>query len=96
MAKELMDFSAALVALKGGYRIQRGGWNGKGMFAFYNQGSSFPAEHARNEIMRTYLTGTNNMVRFRPSLYLCAADGTFGNWTPSATDILADDWSIVR
>lgn len=96
MSHEQMDFSSALIALKDGYRLQRGGWNGKGMFAFYNAGSSFSAEQSRSEIMRNYRTGMNNMVRFRPSLYLCAADGTFGQWTPSTTDILADDWSIVR
>jgi hypothetical protein len=31
-----MDFSQALSSLKKGYKVQRSGWNGKGMYVFLN------------------------------------------------------------
>ena len=43
-AKKLVDFGEAIKALKQGKRVQRNGWNGKGMFIFMQVPSSVPAE----------------------------------------------------
>ena len=43
-AKQLVSFGEAVKALKEGKRVQREGWNGKGLFIFEQVPSSVPAE----------------------------------------------------
>ena len=42
------DFAFALRAVKAGHRVQRAGWNGKGMWVALTVGSVIPATLARN------------------------------------------------
>lgn len=88
----IMDFGDALHAMKLGQKVAREGWNGKGMFAFIVQGSKFTVN--RRPLLGIYPEGTE--VEYRPHLDLRAVDGSIGTWSPSNSDILADDWMIVR
>lgn len=92
VAKESnMDFGSALEALKHGHRVAREGWNGDRMFLYYVPGSQFkPNRHPLDAIVG------DRMVEYRPHIDLMAADGTFGVWTASMTDILSEDWEIVE
>lgn len=86
------DFGGALAALIAGKKVQRAGWNGKGMFAFYVDGSRFTVSRA--PLNKIYAEGTE--IEYRPHIDLKAADGTVGVWNPNMMDILAEDWQIVE
>ena len=66
-----MNFGSALEALKGGMKVSRSGWNGKGMYVFLVHGSSF--EVNREPLLSVLGVGT--MATYRPHIDLCAADG---------------------
>lgn len=86
-----LDFGAALVAMKEGKKVARTGWNGKGMCAFLVQGSKFTT----NREPLISVLGANVEVNYRPHLDLLAADGSVGTWSPSNSDILAEDWYVL-
>ena len=85
-------FGMAIEAAKQGYKIARSGWNGKGMFAFFVNGSTFKVN--RKPLNEIYEEGTE--VNYRPHIDLKAVDGTVGVWNPNMMDILAEDWCVVN
>jgi hypothetical protein len=87
-----MDFSSALVALKNGFRVARAGWNGKGMFIFLVEGSTFKVN--RRPLLGIYPEGTE--VKYHAHVDMKTADGMIVPWLCSQTDMLADDWEIVQ
>lgn len=87
-----MNFSDALTEIKKGKRLQRAGWNGKGMFVFLVPGSNFTVN--REPLLSILGEGTN--VTYHPHIDLRTADGSIVPWLASQTDIMADDWSVVE
>ena len=85
-----MDFGEALHALKNGQAVSRRGWNGRGMFAYLVPAASYPA---RTGIAKTFW-GEYGMVPYRAYLALRTVGGEVATWSPSASDVLADDWRI--
>jgi hypothetical protein len=89
-----MDFGQALVQLKMGNRVERSGWNGKGMWVALMPG--YPEGVAANSATaRAHRVEEGSRVIVRPYLVMRAADGALVNWTISQSDALADDWSTV-
>lgn len=88
----MIDFSEALVLLKAGHRVQRSGWNGKGMFIYLVPAASYPAQ--RGAAKRW--AGENAMVPYGAYLAIKSVDGTVVPWLASQTDILAADWSTIE
>ena len=86
-----MTFGLALEALKLGHRVQRAGWNGKGMFLFLVPGSIFKVN--RPPLLGIYPEGTE--VTYCPHIDMKAADNKIVPWLASQTDVLAEDWSIL-
>lgn len=86
-----MDFSDALHVLKQGGKVQREGWNGKGMFIFLVPGSRFIVN--RPPLLGIYPEGTQ--INYHPHVDMKTADGQIVPWLCSQTDMLADDWQIV-
>lgn len=86
----MMSFSDALQHIKYGERMQRAGWNGKGMFVFLVAGSTFQVNRA--PLLGIYPEGTK--INYRGHIDLKAADGSVGPWSPSNTDLLAEDWRV--
>ena len=85
------DFSKALSYLKIGKKVAREGWNGKGMFIYLVNGSTFTVNRAP---LNTFLPeGTE--VNYLPHVDMRTADGKFVPWLCSQTDMLADDWVLV-
>jgi hypothetical protein len=89
-----MDFGAALAAVKGGSKISREGWNGKGMWVVHQPG--YPDGIAINA-NTAEATGIpqGTVCRFLPYLILRAVDGAFAPWVPSISDVLAEDWQVA-
>lgn len=86
------SFSEALYHLKNGRRVHRAGWNGKGMFLFLVPGSTFIVN--RPPLLGIYPEGTQ--VDYCPHVDMKTADGKVVPWLCSQTDMLANDWEIVR
>lgn len=89
-----MNFGEALESCKIGMKIQRDGWNGKGMYVVYQKG--YPDGIAINK-NTAEATGVpeGTVCRFLPYLMMKTADGAFVPWLISQTDALANDWCIL-
>ena len=86
-----MNFSMALVLLKEKQRLAREGWNGKGMYVYLVDGSTFAV--SRPPLLGLLPEGTE--VQYRPHLDMRTADGQYVPWVASQSDLLADDWVAV-
>lgn len=87
----MFTFSVALERLKNGDKVARQGWNGKGMFIFLVGGSQFDVN--RPPLLGIFPVGTR--ISYRPHIDIKNVDDSITVWTPSATDLMADDWIIV-
>lgn len=87
----IVDFGQALHALKNGKKVEREGWNGKGMFLFLVSGSTFIVNRA--PLLGIYPEGTS--IDYRPHIDMKTADGEVVPWVASQSDLLVDDWQIV-
>lgn len=96
-----MTFGGAIELLKMGFKVARKGWNGKGMF-IYLQDGSYPYFHQLKEDVQRKLVDSNctndsGVVTICPHIDMKAADGSIViGWLASQTDMLADDWVVVR
>ena len=80
-----MTFGEAIEALKAGQKVARAGWNGKGMWVgIHKEGGEFVREAC----------GTT--LTYRDYLVMKTADDQLVPWVASQTDVLAEDWEIVR
>jgi hypothetical protein len=86
-----MNYSDALRALKDGKKLQRSGWNGKGMFVFIVPGSTFTV--SREPLLGIYPEGT--VINYHAHIDMRTADGQIVPWLCSQTDMLADDWQEI-
>jgi len=88
---EEYDFGWALRKLNQGEKVQREGWNGKGMFIFLVAGSEFKVNRA--PLNQFYPEGTN--IKYLPHIDMKTADHSVVPWLASQTDILASDWQLT-
>lgn len=88
---EGMSFSMALAAVRGGKRVAREGWNGKGMFIFLVAGSTFTVN--REPLLS--ILGEGTQVEYHGHIDMKTAQGYIVPWLASQADMLADDWMIV-
>lgn len=86
-----LDFGKALAEIKRGNKVQRAGWNGKGMFIFLVQGSTFVVNRA--PLLGIYPEGTT--INYCPHIDMKTADDKVVPWLASQTDVLAEDWQVV-
>ena len=80
-----MDFGQALNALKSGKKVAREGWNGKGMFLFLEKGRKL------SDIFDPDSCPCVDSVCMKT-----AQDTIVVGWLASQTDMLAEDWVIVK
>ena len=77
-----MDFGNALNELKAGNKVQRTGWNGKGMWLELQT----PDAHSKMTLPYLYLNYPDDAAN---------TPGARVPWLASQTDVLADDWQLV-
>jgi hypothetical protein len=87
-----LTFSSALAHVKGGSKVARSGWNGKSMFIFLVNGSTFKVN--RPPLLGIYPEGTE--VNYHAHIDMRTADGQIVPWLCSQTDMLANDWCLVN
>lgn len=90
-----MNFNLASDALKEGQKVARKGWNGKDMYAAYQKG--YPQGIPCNkQTAEAWGLNEGDLFKVRPYFQLKTAQGDYVMWTPSTSDILAEDWYIVE
>jgi hypothetical protein len=87
-----VSFGIALQHLRDGDKVRRTGWNGKGMFVYLVDGSSFKVN--RPPLNEIYDEGT--VIDYRPHIDMRTADGSCVPWVASQTDLLAFDWELAE
>ena len=103
---EHMDFGDALRALKAGEKVARSGWNGKDMWlSLSSDGSSsgfplarsIPSQGFWSENNRRYAEERGGFATVLPCITMKTATGEIlMGWLASQTDMLAEDWLIVK
>jgi hypothetical protein len=91
MTVKMMSFSRALELLKAGKCVSRVGWNGRGMYLYLVQGSTF--EVNRPPLNQHLPEGT--AVSYRAHIDMKCVDGTFVPWLASQSDLIEEDWTEV-
>lgn len=95
---ENLTFGQALEALKTGRRVQREGWNGKGMFLFLLPGGNPPKTAIHDPALRAVIDEQVEGDTFPvlPSIRMWTADKKIlTGWLASQTDMLSSDWRIL-
>lgn len=84
------SFEWALMHLKNGAKIQRKGWNGKGIFVYM----------VPRGIYDTCTEATSkefgDKVQYEPYFAIKNVKDTINTWVPSISDLLANDWEVVK
>ena len=87
------NFGWALDMLRDRRKVRREGWNGKGMFIYLQLGSTITKEMGRNE----HLKAMEGDIIINPHIDMKTADGSICiGWLASQTDMLANDWEVVK
>ena len=86
------NFGWALQELKDGKKVQREGWNGKGMFVYLVPLGEYPA---RTKAAKSYF-GEDGTVPYNAYFAIKNVDDSVSTWVPSINDCLAEDWQIVE
>lgn len=86
------EFGWAIKQMRNGERVQRAGWNGKGMFLFLVPGSTFKVNRA--PLLGIYAEGTE--INYQPHIDLKTAQNTVVPWLASQSDMLATDWEVIE
>jgi hypothetical protein len=86
-----LTFSEALERLKQGKKVQRSGWNGKGMWLALQKAYPDGIPINKNTAEATGIP-EGTVCKFLPYIMMKTADNAFVPWLASQTDILANDW----
>lgn len=89
---QCMTFGDALVELKDGNRLERRGWNGKGMFVYLVPAASYPVQTGAAKAH----FGEGSMVPYNAYFAIKNVNDTVSTWVPSVNDCLAEDWQVVE
>ena len=85
---DCIDFGDAIRALKAGKKVARDGWNGKGQYL--SLGDEFTYKD---------LSGVHDAVHQTSGRKAIVFHGTIGEqvgWLASQSDMLSEDWVIVK
>lgn len=97
-----MSFGHAIVALKEGKKVARGGWNGKGMWIVLMPPLYLPSYNSQTEGAKVNDRTAKHIGKDAPldSQAYFAMKTASGQWQPgwlaSQADMLANDWHIVE
>jgi hypothetical protein len=109
---KLLSFGNAVIALKRGKMVQRSIWVKDNKFIFCQipnlvgshivpKMSSLP-DSVKEEIAKRKSIGDKEniqdagVVLYKNQIAMCYADNTFVSWAASASDILEEDWIILK
>lgn len=86
-----MTFGQAIESLKNGKSVARKGWNGKGMFLYLIKGGEIASA------LKYGFGEYENEPTITDSIAMKTAQNTIVvGWLASQTDMLAEDWEIIK
>jgi len=89
-----MNFGLAIEAMRKGHKVQRSGWNGKGMWLILVPGSPNITPVAGTPYSKAGITEPTSI---NPHIDMFTATGEMQpGWLASQTDMLAGDWQMVE
>lgn len=101
-----MSFGLSIEAMKKGYKVARSGWNGKGMYCILVPGSKVnlkPGTPYHNALTDNGAAATKEgaLTEILPHIDMWTTNGEgrrafLVGWLASQSDMLADDWMIVK
>lgn len=92
-----MDFGNAIKALKFGYKVRRKGWNGKGMFLWLKPAAVVKAEWCKDPMLKELAEKNGGEIPALGTICMLTAQGEIlSGWLASQTDVLSEDWEIVK
>ena len=94
---QLVDFGAAIAALKAGKRVARIGWNGKGMYLWLLPAATVQATWCKEPHLKALAEANGGTVQALGSIRMLTANKeVLTGWLASQTDILAEDWYVLE
>jgi len=100
--EDSMTFGTAIAALKTGHKVARAGWNGKDMWLVLMTGMTLPpfstqgTDRKVNDRTAKWIGEDTPLVTL-PYIAMWTADKKWlPGWLASQTDMLADDWMIIK
>ena len=102
-----MNFGEAIALLNAGELLQRGGWNGKGLFVFRQvpaiigidivpKMQSLPPKVKEEFVNRYQNDPILNDILYRNQLAIVDQSNNISGWAPSVSDALANDWQLYK
>lgn len=85
-----LPFEVALRYLKDGRKVERSGWNGKGMFLYHVPANEYPA------VTKIAKDTFGETVPYGAYIAMKTAQNNVVPWLASQTDLLSSDWQIVE
>lgn len=97
-----MSFGIAIQALKFGLAIRRAGWNGKGLFVIkqvpaHIDSDIIPKMQSLPQSAKDLILKGNGFIDYTSQCLIYNENtGRADSWTPSISDVFAEDWEIVK
>lgn len=93
--QENKTFGEAIEALKQGKKVQRKGWNGKGMYLWLLPATEVKREWVKDPMLLEAF-GENDILSCLGSIRMLTATGeVLTGWLASQSDMLSEDWVIL-
>jgi hypothetical protein len=93
-----MTFGGAIEALKNGEKVARSGWNGKGMWLALSVGTdALPSDKFWNKHNKAFAEQNGGSADVLSVITMKTADDKIlMGWLASQTDMLAEDWIVIK
>ena len=96
-----MTFGEAIEALKQGKKVQRLGWNGKGMFLWLKPATTIKSEWCKDPMLKSLCDENGGEILALGTICMYTHDSTgrkaiLTGWLASQSDMLLDDWVVVE
>jgi len=85
----------AVKQMQNGAKVQRAGWNGKGMWLSLTPGRKVEAGHFWSPANQAFADDNGGSAEVLPYVTMKTADGKIVPWLCSQTDLLAIDWQVA-
>jgi hypothetical protein len=95
-----MTFGQAIEAMRGGFKVARSGWNGKGMYIWLMPAATVKAEWCREPHLKEVAEANGGEIECLGTIRMFTHDSTgrkavLTGWLASQSDMLCEDWVVV-
>lgn len=98
---QTVDFGAAIQALKQGKKVTRSGWNGRGMYLWLMPAAVIKAEWCKEPHLKSLAEAAGGEIEALGTIRMFTVNAhgrraVLTGWLASQTDILAEDWIVLK